>query len=529
MRRISLCVCLLAGLLATPVLGSVPTSEVPTTGANLFPPGCFDCHCPVMWLRPWKCVDLEMKPFDPAPNYCGCRSFFWCPKEEKKHGNGDKKVEEKKNGSDQKSAEETSNGGKDKKGKEEKQNGDGEEKKEEEPPTLSPLMQMIKCHKPCCYDGMEKRGDKFYGWVQAGFTANFDSPRDRVNYGVNFNWRSNDYRLNQVYFVFENTLEHDDKPNVGYRVDFVMGQDAPFLAANGLFSDFTGLDPTSGFGVDGPASFRYMNRIGIDLPQFYLEAHLSGVITEKGIDIRVGKFYTYVGREVYPGKDTDFYSRTYENIIGTPFTHTGALATLHATDTWDVIAGVVRGADVFEDNNSRPSYHGAFIWNSCDKRWNWTTAWITGPEQPHNNTNYRTVVSSYLTVTFGHYSEWKLATGGMLAWEANAALDPVTGYAQDAEWYAYSAHLFYTVDPRLILGVRAEWFRDDDGVRTAYFGRPGFDASFFDVTLGLTYKPYQNLRLRPEIRFDWSPDARAWNDQQDRFQTTVGLDVIWEF
>ncbi len=47
---------------------------------------------------------------------------------------------------------------------------------------------------------------RFYGWIQQGFTANFDSPRDRVNFGVNFNWRSNDYRLNQFYFVLENSL-----------------------------------------------------------------------------------------------------------------------------------------------------------------------------------------------------------------------------------------------------------------------------------------------------------------------------------
>lgn len=236
-----------------------------------------------------------------------------------------------------------------------------------------------------------------------------------------------------------------------------------------------------------------------------------------------------MGREAYPGKDTDFYSRTYENILGTPVTCTGVLTTLHATDTWDVIGGVVRGADVFEDNNSRPSYHGAFIWNSCDKRWNWTTAWFTGPEQPNNNTHYRTLVSSYLTVTFGTCSEWRLVTGGLLAWEASAAVDSLNGNKQPAEWYDYSVHLFYTLDPRILLGMRAEWFRDDDGTRSALFGRPGYDASFYDLTCNITYKPFQNLRIRPEIRFDYCPDARPYNDQKDKFMTTFGIDLLWEF
>ena len=68
-----------------------------------------------------------------------------------------------------------------------------------------------------------------------------------------------------------------------------------------------------------------MNQIGIDLPQAYLGTHLPNVLAPGGIDIRVGKFYTLMGRDVYPAADTDFYSRSYENIYATPFTHTGAL------------------------------------------------------------------------------------------------------------------------------------------------------------------------------------------------------------
>ena len=306
---------------------------------------------------------------------------------------------------------------------------------------------------------------RFYGWVQQGFTANFDSPKDRVNFGVNFNWRSNDYRLNQVYFVLDNVLEHEAAANIGYRIDFLVGHDAPFLAANGLFSSFTGFDPTSGFGTNGPQSYRDVNRIGIDLPQFYVEVHVPGLFS--GMDFRLGKFYTYVGREVYPGADTDFYSRTYENILGTPFTHTGFLATAHVSPEWDVIAGIVIGSDVFKDNNSAPGFHGAFIWNSTDKRYNWTTAWMTGPEQPHNNHDDRTTVSSYLTAKLDGDGRWVLSTGGHYGIEQNAATDPVTGGRKNADWYAVAANLFYTLNDRWRPGFRAEWFRDDEGVPPA--------------------------------------------------------------
>jgi hypothetical protein len=366
-----------------------------------------------------------------------------------------------------------------------------------------------------------------YGWVQQGFAANFDKPRDGINFGANFDWRSNDYRLDQVYVVCESPLEHEGKPNVGYRADFLVGHDAPFFVANGLFSNFTGFDTTSGVGVGGPASFRDVNRIGIDLPQFYLDVHIPGILA--GIDIRVGKFFTLMGREVYPAADTDFYSRTYENVYGTPFTHTGVLATVHAAPTLDVVAGVVQGWDVFRDNNSAPSFHGAFVWNSQDKRYNWTTTWITGPEQPDNNHDYRTLVSSYLTAKLGSDNRWLLSTGGHYGVEANAAVDPATGGRKNADWYAYSAHLFYTVNERLRLGMRAERFRDDEGTRTGQLKRPGFAASFYDLTLGVTYKPHSSFQIRPEVRWDWTPDDRPYNDQTEKSQFTAAADVIWRF
>lgn len=105
--------------------------------------------------------------------------------------------------------------------------------------------------------------------------------------------------------------------------------------------------------------------------------------------------------------------------------------------------------------------------------------------------------------------------------------------------------MFYTVNPKLIFGLRGEWWRDDDGIRTAFansdFGgarwnRPGYAGSFYEVTFGATYKPYQNFRLRPEIRFDWfdgiavdGSGSQPFNDQRDQFQTTFGIDAIWEF
>jgi len=397
-----------------------------------------------------------------------------------------------------------------------------------EPPPAEPWPLMKALKDTWIGDRLDAVGTNVYGWIQQGFAGNPASPRDRINFGTNFDWRANDYRLNQVYFVVEKPLAHEEKWTIGYRVDFLVGHDAPFFVANGLLSDFTGFDSTSGVGVDGPKSFRNVNRVGLDFPQFYLETHLPHVVTAGGLDVRVGKFFTFMGRDVYPAPDTDFYSRTYENVYATPFTHTGIMFTLHATSTLDIAAGVVRGWDVFKDNNDMVSFHGQFVWNSPDKRYNWTTAWITGPEQPDNDDHYRTLVSSYFTAKFGPQMEWVLSTGGHVAYETRAVTNPVTGRLEDTKWYGYTVNLFYTVHPKIRLGGRFEWFRDEDGTRTAVLKRPGFDANFFGTTLGVVYTPWRPVIIRPELRVDWS-GARPYNDQKDKVQFVPAIDLIVRF
>jgi Putative beta-barrel porin-2, OmpL-like. bbp2 len=236
-----------------------------------------------------------------------------------------------------------------------------------------------------------------------------------------------------------------------------------------------------------------------------------------------------MGREVYPSADTDFYSRAYENIYATPFTHTGGLLTLHATSTLDIVAGVVRGWDLLKDNNDMMSFHGAFVWSSSDKWYSWTTTWITGPEQPDDNRDYRTLVTSYLTAKFGSQMQWVLSTGGNFASESRAAADAETGRVKDTKWYGYTVNLFYTVLAQLRLGGRLEWFRDENGTRTAVLKRPGFDASFFEMTLGVTYTPWRSVIIRPELRVDWSPDARPYNDQTKKVQAVPAVDLIVRF
>ena len=94
----------------------------------------------------------------------------------------------------------------------------------------------------------------------------------------------------------------------------------------------------------------------------------------------------------------------------------------------------------------------------------------------------------------------------------------------DAQWYGINSHLYYDLKDNLSIGMRAEWFRDQNGARVcspgrvaaatngsgnsyAIGGQPNNStctaASYYEVTAGLNWKPTKWLNLRPNVRYDW--------------------------
>ena len=79
-------------------------------------------------------------------------------------------------------------------------------------------------------------------------------------------------------------------------------------------------------------------------------------------------------------------------------------------------------------------------------------------------------------------------------------------------------YLYYTINPKLKLGGRAEWWKADG-------------QSYNEITAGINIMPTANIRLRPEIRHQWAPGA---NNVANQFglpvdQTMFAFDVIFTF
>ncbi len=64
----------------------------------------------------------------------------------------------------------------------------------------------------------------------------------------------------------------------------------------------------------------------------------------------------------------------------------------------------------------------------------------------------------------------------------------------DAEWYGIHSQLKYDLSDTLALGLRGEWFRDNDGMRVGQMGSGcavlvSGPTNYYMVAIGMNWKP----------------------------------------
>src|SRR5437899_6719864 len=214
---------------------------------------------------------------------------------------------------------------------------------------------------------------KISGWIDSGITFNPASPQDNQNFGRFFDDRANEPLLNQLVINFERALApQPGEFDWGFKLQFMYGSDARYIHSLGLFSD------TAATSIVQP-----------DLVEGYLNLHFP-IISERGLDLKLGKFVTLEGAETIDPRTNFFYTHTYIFNFGIPFNHTGALATLHATKWLDIYGGVTRGVNTsVYDNNGSAAFHGGIGLNFWDGKLTALASTSIGPETPHDNRDYR--------------------------------------------------------------------------------------------------------------------------------------------
>ncbi len=325
------------------------------------------------------------------------------------------------------------------------------------------------------------------GWISLGY-------HDEAN--SLFNSYSEKYQLHQAWVWFEKSLDTSCGWDIGGRVDYLYGTDAPDTQAFG-----------TGSGWDN--DWDNGNQYGRAMPQAYLEVGYGD------LSVKVGHFFTIIGWEVVPAPDNFFYSHAYTMYNNEPFTHTGALATYNLSEDISIWAGYTQGWDSGFDDNGDAFLGGAtvtltdrmtLIYAATGGRFG-EARWINGGGDERgfmNSIILDYAVSDNLQYIFQH-----------------DLLDTENRFGNRVrERYAVNQYLIYTINDCWALGGRFEWWNRENG---------NSDSDVYDLTLGINYKPHANVTIRPEVRWDWDDDRIAGLEDNDDEQTTIGANTIITF
>ncbi len=372
---------------------------------------------------------------------------------------------------------------------------------------------------------------KFSGHIEAGISGNPDDPSNGINFGQLFTDRANRPLLNQLLLTAERPLDPKATGyDFGFKLQGMYGSDARYTHSFNLFDRITN------------------NRNQFDIVEANGLAHLS-VLTEGGIDLKLGVFPSPMSAEVIDAAGNALYSHSYIFNFGVPFKHTGGLATIHLTPLIDLYAGVDTGVDAWlgrkGDNNSTGAGQGGIGLNLLDG--NLTVVALThiGPENARGTAGVR--ANSDLRYLNDIVTTWKASDSLTLTTDLNYIRDD----GLHAIGYGGAQYAVYKLSDSVSLVGRGEVWRDNNGAFVAAFpgsqdfvnaerGLPattisGGRTTYGALTFGVNYKPevpkaIEGFVIRPEIRYDSSLNGtKPFNAGKSDHQVTLSADVVLPF
>ena len=193
--------------------------------------------------------------------------------------------------------------------------------------------------------------------------------------------------------------------------------------------------------------------------------------------------FEYEGYEVVTAPGNFFPSVPYTFQYGEAFTLTGVMANWQATEDANIGVGTYNGWDNFTlDNNPFYSYIATYTENFSDGS-AFAYSGTSGNEPNQSGVgggfSYRYVQTLVYSRTLSAISDrWKYVIQSDLGYQNDA-----TATSEDAYWYGVNQYLFYTVSDCMSYGIRAEWFRDQEGFRVLVpfgpAGRNSYEGSFY--------------------------------------------------
>jgi len=319
----------------------------------------------------------------------------------------------------------------------------------------------------------QHNGVMFSGYFSASY--NYNVAKGTTNTLRSYDFKANQILLNNLHLVASGSPSE----KLSYTAELDFGSDA---SVHGLLHQGTIL-PLAPGQVPGP--------VAVDIQEAYMTYAFSDKFKFTG-----GKFVTFEGIEVIESPANPTISRGYLFGLAEPFTHVGGYVTYQATGEVDLKVGVINGWDLLVDNNPNKTIISRLGINLGDPL-SVGISFYTGVEQLN---------SSDARNSFDLTGVTKIIPDVALNFQANYGTETISSV--DAKWFGFGLQPVIPINENLNLGVRAEYFADDQGART---GIGNLNALNFSVVPA--YK-YDGVTFRFEYRFD--------NSSQNIFVKEVG-------
>ncbi len=323
-------------------------------------------------------------------------------------------------------------------------------------------------------------------YLQGGYTYNFQD--STVNNERIFDQKANTFLIDLAEIQFQK-----DPPvgGVGFKLKLSAGETAKYIHASGLGNT--------------------------DQPFDLTEAYISYVAPlGKGLRIDFGKFVTFVGAEVIEARDDPNYSRSFLFNYAEPLTHTGFKVGYTFSDQLNAAVYLVNGWDDFDAVNDSKTY-GLSVGYTPIEQIALNFNFLYGPELPNNNADNTFLFDWVGTIKPVKDLTFLLNTD--YATQQNQGPDGTTG-----KWYGISGIAKYDFSKLVSLALRAEYFNDQDGLRT------GIPQQLSEITLTPEIRLVENLLLRPEYRHDWSTQdvfPNSDNQPTKKSQDTIAFGIMY--
>ena len=348
------------------------------------------------------------------------------------------------------------------------------------------------------------------GYVQASYFYNTRRPANGLNDAYLWNTKDNSFSLNKFKVTLNSKPVATDKWDAAFRASLLFGDDAPALNSSG----------NNGTTVGGNTSFN-------DLREAYVELNVP---IGTGLDIKAGEMISLMNWESGDGgaANPNFSQGNQWWFTGNG-PSAGVQATYNFTDKINLTMRVDNG--LFQgpvDNNSGKAFSGSLNFKPTKDLWFNLIGWYESAAGGSGSD-----ISGISTIG-GYQITEKLGTGFEVDY-FNFSSD-----INASDLWSIGGWIWYDFTPMVDLAFRADYIDDRDGllgpaVRPGA-GLPGVppplvndsNGDLGSLTLTLNLKPATNIKIQPEVRYDYTSYAGGFGGgKKDRIIVGAGITYLF--